>query len=238
MPVAGGQPVLVFRVDRSWIAPHRVVFKGHDKFYGRNATRKYPLDVGELRQAFTLSGTVAERIRAFRADRIIALANNDTPIPFAPGPKIVLHCLPFTAFAAAQPLDAVGLRPDRLPPMGSSGWNHRINFEGLITYSGGEPPFSYVQLYRNGTIEAVDGGTLAPWNDERKFIPSQAYEDYLLTALPRYLATMREIGCGLPVFIGLALTNVKGYGMGVDSWHRGEAITQDTLILPEAKVTD
>jgi hypothetical protein len=44
------------------------------KFYGRNSAGKYPPDVGELRTAFTLSETVAERIRNFRVDRIARLA--------------------------------------------------------------------------------------------------------------------------------------------------------------------
>jgi predicted HTH transcriptional regulator len=46
VPLTGNKPVLVFRIERSWIAPHRVVYKGHDKFYGRSATRKYPSTSG------------------------------------------------------------------------------------------------------------------------------------------------------------------------------------------------
>src|SRR5216683_7744695 len=60
IPCSGGLKSLVIRVDRSWTGPHRVVFKGHDKFYGRNSAGKYPLDVNELRGAFTLSGSTTE----------------------------------------------------------------------------------------------------------------------------------------------------------------------------------
>jgi predicted HTH transcriptional regulator len=48
-----GRKVPIIRIERSWIGPHRVVFKGHDKFYARNSTGKYPLDFNELRLAFT-----------------------------------------------------------------------------------------------------------------------------------------------------------------------------------------
>ena len=71
-----GSRSMVLRVERSWVGPHRVVFQGHDKFYGRNSAGKYPLDLNELRAAFTLSSSAIERIRAFRSDRIIALNNN------------------------------------------------------------------------------------------------------------------------------------------------------------------
>ena len=66
--VAEGRYVIVVRVPRSWVAPHRV--RKNDKFYGRHSAGRSPLDVGELRVAFTLSESVAERIRNFRAGRI------------------------------------------------------------------------------------------------------------------------------------------------------------------------
>jgi predicted HTH transcriptional regulator len=94
IPLQSGNVVLMVRTQRSWLGPHRIVFKGHDKFYGRNSAGKYPLDVTELRTAFNLSGTVNERIRAFRTDRIIALMNNETPIPFTDTPKVILHLIP------------------------------------------------------------------------------------------------------------------------------------------------
>jgi predicted HTH transcriptional regulator len=81
MPCSGGQKALVIRVERRWSGPHRVVFKGHDRFYGRNSAGKYALDVNELRRAFTLSSTVTERIRAFRTDRINRVVKPN-PDPF------------------------------------------------------------------------------------------------------------------------------------------------------------
>jgi predicted HTH transcriptional regulator len=98
IPLQSGGKVLIVRTGRSWLGPHRVVFKGHDKFYGRNSAGKYPLDVTELRTAFNLSGTTNERIRAFRTDRIIALMNNETPMVFTDTPKAILHCIPLESF--------------------------------------------------------------------------------------------------------------------------------------------
>ncbi len=98
--VNAGKKALIIRVDRSWSGPHRVVYQGSDKFFGRNSAGKYPLDVNELRTAFTLSSSVTERIRAFRSDRIIALSNNEAPVPFVDDPKIVLHCIPVESFAS------------------------------------------------------------------------------------------------------------------------------------------
>ncbi|MEK7994461.1 MAG: ATP-binding protein [Planctomycetota bacterium] len=238
----GGCKVLVIRVERSWVGPHRVIFKGHDKFYGRNSAGKYPLDVAELRAEFTLSETVVERIRAFRTDRIIALSNNQTPVPFTATPKLVLHCIPIQSFASRRQYDLLQFdeRPDRLPPMAASGWSRRINLEGIVCYSGSEPAYSYVQVYRNGVLEAVHGSLLGCEYRGERLIPSIAYEKTVYEYLPHCFRVLKEIGCNVPIVVAVSLTNVRGLRMGDDrhGFDVGHAIDVDTLILPETVVED
>jgi predicted HTH transcriptional regulator len=74
--------VLLLRIEKSWNGPHRVIFRGYDRFFGRTATGKYPLDVQQLRRAFVENSTVAERLRAFRAER---MARRYRHIDFAAG---------------------------------------------------------------------------------------------------------------------------------------------------------
>ena len=76
--IAEHRYVLVVRVPRSWIAPHRV--RKNRQFYARNAAGAYPLDVGELRAAFTMSETVAARIRDFRTYRLARIHGRETPV--------------------------------------------------------------------------------------------------------------------------------------------------------------
>ncbi len=61
--------VFVIRIERNGLAPHRVTYKGSDKFYARNSAGKYPLDVAELRDAFLLGASAADRLREFRVAR-------------------------------------------------------------------------------------------------------------------------------------------------------------------------
>jgi hypothetical protein len=239
----GGKRVLVVRVERSWIGPHRVVLTGHDKFYARNSAGKYSLDVDELRAAFTLSNTVTERIRAFRTDRIIALSNNHTPIPFVEHPKIVLHCIPVESFAGRPQYDVLQYyhHQDRLQPMQGSGWQVRINLEGVVSYSG-NPAYSYTQVHRNGVIEVVNGSILGNEYGGKKLIPSFIYEGAVLNYLPLCFQKLQELGCSAPVIVALTLTNVKGVQMGLDGvavgFDIGQPINTETLVLPEAVVED
>jgi hypothetical protein len=102
---SSGAKLLLIRVRESWLGPHRVVFKGHDRFYARNSAGKYPMDVIELRDAFLRRASVGERIRAFRAERLAALKIESTPVPIKSGAKLVMHLVPFESFSAPQQLD-------------------------------------------------------------------------------------------------------------------------------------
>src|ERR1700752_4086540 len=61
---------IVIRIPKSWAAPHVVDYQGHWRFYSRNSSGKYPLDIGEVRTAFALTETIGERIRDFRAEQL------------------------------------------------------------------------------------------------------------------------------------------------------------------------
>jgi len=237
---AARERVLILRVERSWVGSHRIVFQQHDKFYGRNSAGKYPLDVNELRAAFTLSSTATERIRAFRTDRIIALSNNQTPVPFMDSPKVVLHCISLEAFAGTAQYNVLPLydNPVPLSPMGTTNWDRRLNLDGVLAFGTQQPCPSYTQLYRNGVIEAVQGRILAHEYEGRMVIPSVSYERYILEYLPRCFNLLQATDANVPVVVALTLLKTKGVCMGVnDPWGQpGYPIDSDSLVLPEVIV--
>jgi len=234
---------LIIRVPKSWVSPHRVILGGHDKFYSRSSNGKYPLDVGELRVAFNLSETITERIRNFRLDRISKLLANETPVPFYDNPKIVLHLIPIISFNPAQRYDIgkIASQPEKMKPIRCGGWNDRYNLDGFLAYSGGreDKSHSYVQLFRNGIIEAVEGLLLQPYK-EQLIIPSIAYEQELIRSLTEYLSALKTLNVEPPIFVFLTLLGVKGYSMAVDTWRYDieeiHTIDRDILQLPEVTI--
>ena len=96
--ISAGNIVLIIRISKSWNIPHRVSFQGHDKFYSRNSNGKHPLDVGELRTMFNLSGTLEEKIKRFRENRISSIIANESAIFLPDGAKIVLHLIPIIVY--------------------------------------------------------------------------------------------------------------------------------------------
>jgi Putative DNA-binding domain len=242
----GSLPALVLRTERSWIGPHRVIFKGHDKFYARNSAGKYPMDVSELRSAFTLASSVTEQVRRFRADRLARLSDNKTPVTLVAGlSRTVLHCIPLESFSRTVQYDVLKYsqpwQTASFPPViPGSGWSHRINLDGIATYCGGvDGSMAYTQLFRNGIIEAVEaywlninrgGGT--------RTLPHLAVEREILGYLGKLFDIQKGLGVNPPIAVALTLTETRGLKMASEMYpfDSGASIAEGNLILPETVV--
>ncbi|MFC1715230.1 helix-turn-helix domain-containing protein [Candidatus Poribacteria bacterium] len=231
--------VLIIRIPRSWNIPHRVIFKGHDKFYGRNSNGKYPLDVGELRTMFNLSETLAEKIRNFRENRISTIVANEGPVFLVDNPKIVLHLIPMSSFSPGQRYD-ISIAVDlvkRMELMNWSGWYYRYNLDGFLTHTTvkEEGAYNYMQLHKNGIIEKVDGRTIG----KEKSLPNDDYEQKLMESLKACLAFMSNLSVEVPILLFLSLLDVKECRMQFRGFlDQGHAIDRDMLVLPEVIVED
>lgn len=241
VPLADGGHVLVVRVAKSWSSPHRVTSGGHSHFYGRNSAGAYPLDVAEIRQAFTLGSSVAERIRNFRAGRLLSLTSGETPVRLSEGARIVLHIVPLQSFAdnVAVDISAASDLMRKFRPMGASGWDGRLNLDGYFTYRGrgdAEGSGGYTLVFRGGVVEAV--AVLSEWNGER-IIPSQWYEEKIIEAAKEYFSAVESLGVAPPAYLFLTLAGVTGYRFAVDRmrFHDGNRqADRDNLVLPEVRV--
>lgn len=239
IPLKSSAVAIVIRIPRSWALPHMVTFQGNSRFYSRGSGGKYQLDVSELRALFGLSESAAERIRRFRTERLNNIVAGETPIALEENAKIVFHVIPFSTSDPTRIFDVASLADHTalMQPIYATGWNHRHNFDGFMTYS--QYPqtagaHTYLQVFRNGSIEAVETTILS---GRELSIPSLTFEQELLKALPEFLNIQKHLGVEPPLFVFVTLTGVKGYRMGVDTsrmWrHEVQPIDKDTLLVPE-----
>ncbi len=242
--------ILIIRIAKSWSAPHRVIFtwynKTKDQFYARNSAWKYMLDVGELRNAFVTSTTLIDKIKSFKAQRIVEIISEKTPMPLCEGWKIILHIIPTESFVPETEFDIKEMiaNSSLLKPLYTNSWGHRMNLEWFVTFAKDREGFicySYTHIYRVGIIEAVEAHLLKLNNtpsasSEKKYIPSLDYESELLKGLKTYLSALKTIGCNTPILIFLTITGAKWFEMWVD-WSRFfndyYPIDRDILSLPE-----
>ena len=155
-------------------------------------------------------------------------------------PKVVLHCIPLESFANATQYDVLPIYEDpvALTPMGTTHWDRRLNLDGVLAFGTQQPCPSYTQLYRNGTLEVVQGRILAQQYEERLVIPSESYERNILGYVPRCFRLLERIGANAPIVVALTLLKTAGLYMGVNNlWGQpGYPIDSDSLVLPEVIV--
>lgn len=190
-----------------------------------------------------MSLSSAERIRGFRDERLRKIADGKTPVKLYEAPKIVLHIIPFGAFdhpVATFDLSSLDSKPDRLKPIYIDIGGHRYNSDGFLTYCRRpelDSYYSYVQIFCNGSIEAVDAFILS----FKKTIPTP-FEKGLLDALQRYLRIQKPLGVEPPLFIMLSLLGVSGYTMAYHPHDNSlptqaiHPIDRDNLSVPEAVI--
>ncbi len=227
-----GKSILIIHVPRSLARPHAVRHDKYFRFHGRNTTGNYPYEVDAIRRAVLDAETTTIRIKNFRNDRLSLIAVGQTPTPIGPdAAKSVLHVIPLSAFEMNERVDLrtardrdLMFRRDRLPAV-------RYNLDGRLA---GDGKWGYVQLFRNGIIEAVDVSLLTPspdqWASGRtvRRIASEL-EETVIVATSRYLELLRKLEIDSPVYVALALLNVRGYSRG--EW--SSSIDRDDVIIPE-----
>ena len=162
VPLSGGRVALVMRIPKSWNPPHQVTFQKAFRFYARDSNGKYQVDVDELRAVFALSGTIADRIREFRADRVAKIAAGGAPVTLLDGGILVLQVVPFSAFSPGSsfPFNRAARDPNEFPTiLNTTARQHQITFDGLLITSNLDlPPIpqrAYTQVHRTGAVEAV-----------------------------------------------------------------------------------
>jgi len=161
---------------------------------------------------------------------------------------MVLHLIPLISFNPGQRYDLGEITSGlgKMPPLSCNSYNSRFNFDGYLTYcvsSIDGKSASFVQLYKNGIIEAIDGLLLDPRLHGGLIIPSVTYEKALIDSLPSYISILKTLNVELPVFLFLTLIGVKGYSMGAMGVNRrilikeadkpAACIDKEVLILPE-----
>lgn len=241
-------PVIVLRISQSWVSPHMVKFKNLSRFFSRNSAGKYQLDVRELRAALLGSQNLADKISAFRSDRVSKIFAGSEPLSTESLPRLVLHLLPTISFSETISLDLKAVQPictnDVLKPMGYPiEWGPtQFNFNGL--FSSGRKPNTfkydrYVQLFRNGAIEAV---TSIPTYEKR--LSGSQLEDELMREAPRYIKLQQRLGIGPPLFATSSLVSVKGFAIVTSlnqspyDFPSNRLIDQDVLVIPEVQLEE
>ena len=253
----GGKQVLVLFIPKSSISPHRVSFKGSNKFYKRGGASKYEIPIDELRNDFLSGSELSKKISEFRSERVTKILSDDTPVPLIDGPKLVLHIIPLNFFDKNDSVDISNLNKSEnfKFPIICNCCNRlckKLNFDGLVYFDSVEffypnhsskwINYTYTQVFRNSVIEEVvgrDNESLGIFLIDDKKIKQSFSERRIKEALEIYSKFLVQKEFSGPCIIFLSLLNVKGYEIIKESSGYGEGnqeIDRDVLLLPDVYI--
>jgi hypothetical protein len=182
----------------------------------------------------------ADKLKNFRSERIHVILEGTIPVVMEQEARIALHVVPKKAFDESTEVDlSILIRDDQsLRPIHANGWGRlRYNFDGLLSVdSANGRARSYVQIFHNGCIEAVNTSLLKKHND-RLSIPSLTFEEELQKFLAASLPFLKKLAVEPPLYVMLSLLQVKGYYMGIDRGYYDDEIVpfdRDSLLVPES----
>ncbi|MGZ4924694.1 MAG: AlbA family DNA-binding domain-containing protein [Halobacteriota archaeon] len=246
IPLESGKEVYLLIIPKSWTGPHQVCFKQqgkpvHKEFWARSdAKRKYQLGVGQLRDAFLRTKTLASEIEQFKADRIKFVSDLFiSELPLDGKATTLLHLIPVNAFDIEREqydLSSVFRDNNVLKPMSRMGdvgfpgpdptIQRRFNFDGVMKWCYYRVPkkeqlntptylypYTYTQLFTNGIVEASERIALnaeRPLTNSRQ-IDMDSFERRLIDTLDSYVKTLQNLNVMPSIFLFLTLNGIRGY---------------------------
>ena len=243
--VVGGY-VLVLRVPPSYQGPHGIKVNTSRRFVMRTGTTTSDLTFDQLRTAFDRTASLAERARAFTAQRIDALSHRKTPKPLIHGPIRALHFVPIGGLSGRQAIDLQALHGQPFTRLLESDWgggSRVFNLDGLVVYPGAAPDdghYGYAQAFRNGAFEAASlgGGSFQqhPSMLEKLVVWSLDMSKWFRERSATILSLAKDFGLSGPAVISFSMLHVEEYELTIDAFfpRRGFAKPdRPHLVAPE-----
>jgi hypothetical protein len=236
VPIATGGYVLVVAVPASFDGPHRCFVNDASRFVMRSGRHTVDLAYQQLRTAFGNTGSLADRARAFRSDRITRVS---TDARMKVGPRTVLHVLPMAAMTDVTRAD-IGPLYYKYADLIFDGWgggSRSFNLDGVrIHASVNGETFAYNLAFRSGAFESVRwSGRLI---DDQKIIPSLAIAKFVREAIGKLCAQSIAIGLEGPAIVGLAVLHVGAWKLAIDESSLSQTPDREHLVLPESWIED
>lgn len=254
MPVNDNKYVLIIRVAPSFITPHRVTYKGWDKFLTRNSKGKYQMDVNELRTAFNMTQEFSKQIEDYKLNRIAEIGANRYRILQDEYPIFVIQLLPISAFQRNN-FYSINEIYSTMNSVESSSFNiannKQITVDGVIINDVYRQAFNnlnrtaYAHYKTNGIIEKATTLFFNPNFESTNISPSKKLKlIYRSDLVEKTIATIEEmlkfyklIEMNTPIIVSCAIINGNGFTIPNNEWlDTCGGIDRDILLIPDVLI--
>lgn len=222
--------ILIIRIPQSIVAPHRVEYRGHNKFFTRSSKGKYQMDVSELRIAFNSGLDLEKRVENYKTDRYYQLLSNRYNKLTEDLPIFVVHYIPLSAFNGNAELLSLSKIKDEMNNCSSKalgyGYDKSICIDGIsIEYKQGN--YSAIAKYKNNGI--IEKATTSYFHKQYEFtnICPKKVIDYfngyqlinsLITDLNEVKRYYEKMQINTPIIMCCSVLNAVGFSIPIRDW--------------------
>jgi hypothetical protein len=211
-----GNHAILIRIQSTAYKPHMVVQDQYYRFYIRNEAGKTQMDYLQIKHAFLGQEMQTNRMDQYVLQRTSEIISGNEPIKLTNYPMVIFHMIPIVNFLENIPFQYNWrlYEGNSFQPF-SNLTNHvniikRHTFNGYLLTLDNE---SFVEVKRNGVIEAVGTKVLCKYSNEvdNKFFAITSVEEELLVGFMRYIQLFIEIGLDFPALIYLNIYGLKDF---------------------------
>lgn len=243
VPLTSGAGAVVIRVQPSPAAPHRIRFKNSGKFFARNSGGKYEMDTHELRQAFSASEALPERLRGMHRDAVLS-ATTGVNLPFRihDQPMAIVSIIPYGVLRESRDFEVTP--ENALAPIRADGFEPLHLIEGVLLHSplntGGPEASnfnsvrSYALTHRRGRIDVA--WTIGGTRDLGGISPAQLvwpdrFEQGLVEAVGFGIPRLRQIGVEGPWLIAVSVSGLADHHLNLGGGYFSESAWRNAASL-------
>lgn len=203
---------------------------------------------------------IEEKINNLFQNRLLELNNGEYHKNIPSPNRMLIHMISIDALNANRSLDLEivfnNFENHLKPPGCILGRGVERNYHGLLV-SCGPDPYSdnyvgYVQLYRNGMIEAIDSSLLKPttqlhgrsYSKPVKKLGMWDLEKNIIRSCKMYLNTLKKIEVSLPIYLFLSFIHMRDYKISLVPYENtfisrdSEVTKKDEILLQRIKIDD
>ena len=217
-----GKGILIIRIPQSLIAPHRVEYKGHNKFYTRNSKGKYQMDVNELRISFNSGLDLEKRIEEFKLNRYYEIIANKYNKLISDLPIFVIHYIPLSSLnePAHLSINDIKMAMTKVNSMALGyGYSKRITIDGVAIDYKDDERSSFAIYKNNGVIEKATTNffrkeyvvTSVSPNPTIDLIFSYKLMDNVISDFKEVKEYYNILGISTPIIVSCSILNAQGF---------------------------
>lgn len=216
-------------------------------YWCRNSGGAHEMTPNEIAELSRQSKSLKDQIEDFRKGRVEAIARNETPVDLSTPQRMVFHFIPEATFTGFEIKQQDFVYFAQWMPMLHyvGGWSHEHNSEEMVTFDRHTKPTpsAYVQLYRNGIIEAVaDDVTWFQPSDTQKQTRwfSHDYIRMVPARIKNYFELYGRLEVPPPVWFFMSFIGLDGSRVWCNNFLRstGKPIREKILLTPGQEIDD